>query len=129
MTPGGPVGLLAVEDDVPSNFFEVLEEACDCLDAVPVFAEVQAYLACTPELEKYDRRMWSDPLQSSPDAVLPKFARVEFRFHDDLPFRRSPRLAAKARGGALVKGGLSDRQRSLFSTSWYKRTVIGGGRP
>lgn len=116
--PFGPSRMLAVHEDLPADFFELLEEHTEDFDEVPELPKGQVELAFTPEAQQSAGCVWSYSLE--PDSHLS----VLYFSHDVFAFlpaaSRQPR--PKTEGGGPVKRFLTARQKCLFATSWFART-------
>lgn len=105
--------LLAVHEDLPANFFELLEEHAQDLNEVPELSQRQLCFPFSPEAQEDTGCVW--PYGAQPDSDVVAFS------HDVFAFCRSVPAGRKTEGGGPVKRFLTTRQKCLFPTAWFKR--------
>lgn len=119
-TSSSRMSLLAIHEDLPSDFFELLEEHTQGLDEESVLPHRQLTLPLTPQAEQAASSVWADVSKSDSEGALSlSFSHDLFAFcRDDSPTTRTP-----TQGGGPVKGYLKSGQKLLFSQIWMRRQL------
>jgi len=113
---GAHTELLAVHEDLPSDFFELLEPHAERLEEDAVLSERQVNLPFGPESEQTRSCMRPHICEANSNCG---YCLLSFHVGSLLPANSGK--GTPTEGGGPVKRFLTTGQKCLFATSWFTR--------